>query len=304
MNMLAGKKVKFIQLGDKPKAVNAILIRVPTYLPEDLLLSASPNLLSVTRMTKWSPAKQEVVATTTVKILWSGKSIPKKVTLGFLGDYYTKPFNPPPNQCYRCLRFGHVAIACKVQAMRREPRYRTLPSKEGSESGGGDKMCKLSGRSSCFQHEVPQAEGGGKDHRVGPVALPRPKTAKPAPPKAAEFPPLIKKTPAQQASVRQTQKPVQQKVPKPTNQSKAPNTKVAAPVKEPAAAQTNQPPLENAPGDLEPFYRSRAAKRNAKRREKARMEKERMEQAKLPRESARTVTTPPPLLPLLRTLLQ
>ena len=53
---------------------------------------------------------------------------------------------------------------CQVQALRREPCYRTLPSKEGSESGGGDKMCKLSGPSSCFQHEMPQAERVGKDH--------------------------------------------------------------------------------------------------------------------------------------------
>ena len=299
MDMLAGKKIKFFQLGDKPKAVNAILIRVPTYLPEDLLLSASPNLLSVTRMTKWSPAKQEVVATTTVKVLWSGKSIPKKVTLGFLGDYYTKPFNPPPNQCFRCLRFGHVAIACKAESARcrlcgESHATERCHQKKVANQEVVIKCANCRGPHPASSMRCPKRKEVARIIAVGPVALLRPKTAKPAPPKAAEFPPLIKKTPAQQASVRQAQKPVQQKVTKPTNQSKAPNTKVAAPIKEPATAQTNQPPLENAPGDLEPFYRSRAAKRNAKRREKARMEKERMEQAKLARESARIVTTLPP----------
>ena len=175
MVMLAGKKVKFVQLGDKPQAVNTIITRVPTYLPEDLLLSASPNLLKVTRMTKWSPTIQEVVATTTVKILWSGKSIPKKITLGFLGVFYTKPFNPPINQCFRYLRFGHVAITCKavcqVQAVRREPHDRALPPEEGGKSGGCNKVCELS----------------------------RPKAAKPAPLKEADFPPLTTRTTVQQA---------------------------------------------------------------------------------------------------------
>ena len=127
---------------------------------------------------------------------------------------------------------------------------------------------------------------------VGPVALPRPKTAKPAPPKAADFQPLNKKTPVQQV-----QKPVKQKNPKQSNQPKVPSTKEVAPVKEPASVQPKQLPLETTSDDLEPFYRSRASIKNARRKEKMRMERERKEQVKLAHESARTVTPPPPQNP-------
>ena len=61
---------------------------------------------------------------------------------------------------------------CQVQALRREPRDRALSSKEGGKSGGCDKVRKLSGPSSCFQHEVPLAERGGEDNCGRPGGAP------------------------------------------------------------------------------------------------------------------------------------
>jgi len=39
------------------------------------------------------------------------KSLPKKVTLGFLS--YNVKYIPKPMRCYNCQRFGHTAKVCK-----------------------------------------------------------------------------------------------------------------------------------------------------------------------------------------------
>ena len=155
------------------------------------------------------------------KILWSGKSISKKNTLGFLGVFYTKPFNPPLNQCFRCLRFGHVAIACKAEsAMCRlcgeSHETERCHQKKVANQEVTVKCANCRGPHPASSMRCPKRKEVARTIAVGPVALPRPKAVKHAPLKAADFPHLAKRTPVQQV-----EKPVKQKTSKPPSQTKA-----------------------------------------------------------------------------------
>ena len=77
---------------------------------------------------------------------------------------------------------------CPVQALRREPLDRTLSPKEGGKSGGCNKVRKLSGPSSCFQHEVPQAERCGKDNCGRPGGAAEAKDRQACPSESGRFP--------------------------------------------------------------------------------------------------------------------
>ena len=64
-----------------------------------------------------------------VKIIWQGETIPYKVQVGFLGRFNTKPYTPEPNQCYRCLKYGHIVRVCTAQSPRCRLRGRcTCPN--------------------------------------------------------------------------------------------------------------------------------------------------------------------------------
>ena len=141
-----------------------ILTRVPTYLPKDLLLSVSPNLLNVTRMTKTGGCGDHYSQKSLV-----GEIHPQKGHLRVSRGLLHKTIQPSPQSVFPLPAFRPRGVrlqgrVCQVQALLREPRDRTLSPKEGGKSGGCNKVRKLSGPSSCFQHEVPQAERGGKDN--------------------------------------------------------------------------------------------------------------------------------------------
>ena len=102
-------------MGARPSVTFVMLYKVPTYVPEELIMSASTNIIKATRMTRWSTDQPELLPTTTIKVLWSGKTARKSIPIGYLGSFPTKPYNQQPNQCYRCMRFGHIATTCSAE---------------------------------------------------------------------------------------------------------------------------------------------------------------------------------------------
>ena len=156
----------FFQLAPKTKRLEAILDRVPTAIDMELLASTNSKILKATRLesSRGGRGRQE---TTSVKILWEGATLPKYLTIGILGRFPTRRYVPDPRQCYRCLRFGHIARACVAVAALRP--LRRAPREQGEAAGEGDyagaSVRQLRGESCGFQQLVPEAP----DCRLDPV---------------------------------------------------------------------------------------------------------------------------------------
>ena len=130
MRSLRGKPIAFLQMDARQNFLTAILCKVPHALSEELLEEVVPEIAKATRLTCWSFHLQQVVPTMSVKILWRGDTIPYKVKVGFLGRYDTKSFTPEPNQCFKCLRYGHISRVCTSTQARCRLCGQNHPSKQ------------------------------------------------------------------------------------------------------------------------------------------------------------------------------
>ena len=130
MRSLRGKPIAFLQMDARQHFLTAILCKVPHALTEELLEEVVPEIAKATRLTCWSAQMQDVVPTMSVKILWRGDHIPYKVKVGFLGRFATKSFTPEPNQCYKCLSFGHIGRVCTASHARCRLCRENHPSKQ------------------------------------------------------------------------------------------------------------------------------------------------------------------------------
>lgn len=59
-----------------------------------------------------STAERLEELTRTVLITFTSSVLPPRLTLGFL-SLPVLPYQPPPIQCHKCLRFGHVKVVCR-----------------------------------------------------------------------------------------------------------------------------------------------------------------------------------------------
>ena len=84
----------FFQLAAKTKRLEAILDRVPTAIDMELLASTNSKILKATRLESSQGGR------------------------GRLGRFPTRRYVPDSRQCYRCLRFGHIALACVAESPR------------------------------------------------------------------------------------------------------------------------------------------------------------------------------------------
>ena len=107
----------FFQLAPKKKRLEAILDRVLTAIDMDLLSSTNSRIIKATRLES-TPGGRDRQETTSVKKLREGAALPKYRSIRILGRFPTRRFVPDWRQCYRCLRFGHIARACVAESPR------------------------------------------------------------------------------------------------------------------------------------------------------------------------------------------
>ena len=105
----------FFQLAPKKKRLEAILDRVLTAIDMDLLASTNSRIIKATRLES-TPGGRGHQETTSVKKLREGAALPKYRSIRILGRFPTRRFVPDRRQCYRCLRFGHIARACVAES--------------------------------------------------------------------------------------------------------------------------------------------------------------------------------------------
>ena len=108
MHCLNGKPIAFMRLEEPTHFVTAILCKVPHAVSDALIEEIVPNIAKATRLTVYSAQLDETVPTMSVKILWTEKTIPPRVQIGFLGRFETKSWTPEPSQCFKCQKFGHT----------------------------------------------------------------------------------------------------------------------------------------------------------------------------------------------------
>lgn len=98
-----------------------IVFDIPTLYSEEYLkenLTAEVPIMEVRRCQKRKVLNgrktQEWIPANTVKLTFRGQAVPDEVIFGF-SKRKVKPDVPQPIQCFKCLRFGHMAKFCRQE---------------------------------------------------------------------------------------------------------------------------------------------------------------------------------------------
>ncbi len=106
-----GYHFSFVKVERQPKVITGVVMRVPTCVPESVICS-DERVTSAKRIFKWDPLQKQSVPTESVKFVWQGSTLPRRMTLGYCGTFPVRQFAPTVIRCYACQRLGHVARAC------------------------------------------------------------------------------------------------------------------------------------------------------------------------------------------------
>ncbi|KAL1022276.1 hypothetical protein UPYG_G00024540 [Umbra pygmaea] len=112
LDVLNGGKVK-CQVPGSAEKVRGVITGVPKDLSmEELKKEVSGGMVvEARRMSSRSVGLEKVSPTVLVEF---GGPLPSRVRIGCL-SFYVREYVPPPLQCFRCQRMGHVAAVCRGQ---------------------------------------------------------------------------------------------------------------------------------------------------------------------------------------------
>ncbi|XP_050706917.1 uncharacterized protein LOC126992299 [Eriocheir sinensis] len=194
------------RLDQAPRRVKGVLVGYPLeYDAEDIRKLTDSGVTHVRRCHVVREGRR--LPTRNVELVMDRESLPKDLSLGWLGRYRVRPFVEEPTRCFKCQKFGHVARLCRGSRLtcavcagnhdsivcigaRREEASRPPPrccNCGGSHPAWSRRCAERRRRLPTTERgPVPQPRGHGQTEMTAPP--------RPPPPTEEDYPPL----PAQQ----------------------------------------------------------------------------------------------------------
>ena len=110
---LMGKNV-IPQIWEERGRVMGVISSVPTDLTEEEI-KTNVRGAQVNKVKRLTYTRDGVKGPSlSVMISFDEDRLPERVKVGYV-SYAVRPYIPPPTRCFKCQRFGHIAVACRAK---------------------------------------------------------------------------------------------------------------------------------------------------------------------------------------------